>query len=228
MENTVEIKKAAKATSKTVKTPAQKAIKTTKSVKEITDKVDFTESMNKVKATAQIVNSEIKEAATEIAKDLKEISQDVKAVATKSIKEASKKVNFKDSIKTAKKTAKVVNAQIKETASEVAEDVKEMGKELTDATAKLAKEAVDNINITERFNSVKKAVKNTNNYALETSEDLIKSLETNGEKWQNVAEKAIKTGLKLAERQEKIMFTTLEAMKVQFGGTALRFKKLFQ
>jgi D-ribose pyranose/furanose isomerase RbsD len=228
MKNTVEVKKATKVVKTTTNAPAKKVAKATNAVKEITDTVDFTDSINKVKETAQVVNNEIKVAATEIAKDIKEMSQDIRTVATKGVKEVSKKVNFKGSVKTAKKTAKTVNTQLKATANVIAEDVKEMRKELGDVTTKLAKEAVESINVTERINYFKQAAKNANQYALEAAEDMIKGFETNGEKWQNVAEKAIKTGLKMAEKQEKLMFTTLDAVKTQVTGTALRFKKLFQ
>lgn len=228
MENTAKVK-----STKEVKTATPKAVvsqneKNTAPVKTIAETVDFTDSVNKVKETAKTVNSEIKEAVTEIVKDLKEVSQDVTSVATKSIKEAGKKVDFSDSVKTVKAAASVVNKQLKETATVVVADIKESRKELADATAKLAKETVENIKVTERLNGLKKAVVNTNNYALEMSEELIKGIETNGEKWQNVTEKAIKSGLKLADRQEKIVFSALEAMKGQVTNTALRFKKLMQ
>lgn len=217
--NTKEVKTVATTTANT---------KTSAPAKNTTEKVDFTDSINKVKETAKVVNTEIKEAATEIVKDLKEVSQDVTSVATKGLKEVSKKVDFSDSVKTVKESAAVVNTQLKETANVVATDIKEARKEIVDVTTKLAKEAVENLNVSERMNSLKNAVINTNNYALEVSEELIKGIETNGEKWQNVAEKAIKSGLKLAERQEKIVFSTLEAVKGQVASSALRFKKLFQ
>jgi hypothetical protein len=52
-------------------------------------------------------------------------------------------------------------------------------------------------------------------------------METNGMKWQGVTEKAVKTGLKLAENQQDLILTTLEAVKTQIGATTTRFKKLF-
>ena len=45
-------------------------------------------------------------------------------------------------------------------------------------------------------------------------------------KWQKVAEKAVKTSLKLADKQQDLVFSTLEAVKSQLIGTATRFKKL--
>ena len=217
--NTKEVKTVATTTANT---------KTSAPAKNTTEKVDFTDSINKVKETAKVVNTEIKEAATEIVKDLKEVSQDVTSVATKGLKEVSKKVDFSDSVKTVKESAAVVNTQLKETANVVATDIKEARKDIVDVTTKLAKDVGANRNVSDRMNSLKNGVINTNNYALEVSEELIKGIETNGEKWQNVAEKAIKSGLKLAERQEKIVFSTLEAVKGQVASSALRFKKLFQ
>jgi hypothetical protein len=74
---------------------------------------------------------------------------------------------------------------------------------------------------------VKKAAKNANTFALQTAEELVDGAVVNGEKWQTLTEKAVKSGLKLAAKQQDIVFTTLEAVKVQMGGTAKRFKKLF-
>ena len=153
------------------------------------------------------VNSQLKETATEVVEDVKENSKELRAAATK--------------------LAKNVNSQLKETATEVMEDVKENGKELRATVTKLAKEAVENIHLTERLKSLKTAAKKTNAYALETAEELVDGMAANSEKWQHVAEKAVKTGLKMAAKQQDFVFSTLEAVKVQLGGGAKRFKKLF-
>ena len=49
----------------------------------------------------------------------------------------------------------------------------------------------------------------------------------NGEKWQGVAAKAVKGSLQLAERQQAIVFDTLEEVKGQFQQSATRFRGLF-
>lgn len=204
------------------------AKKTTKAVNEVTAKNDVSESLDKVVATAKNVNKQIQETVAVIAEDVKEAVQDIKVVAEKSAKEVGKKVDFSKSVKKVKATAKVVNAELTETASEIAEEVKEKSKELKVATSKLAKEAIENVKLGDRFNAIKKAAKNANDLALQTSDNMIDAMVENGNKWQNVTEKAIKSGLKLAERQQTIVFSTLEALKVQLGGSAVRFKKLFQ
>lgn len=63
---------------------------------------------------------------------------------------------------------------------------------------------------------------------MSTTSELIESLEENGMKWQKVSEKAIKSGLKLAESQQELVFSTLEAVKTQIGKTTNRFKKLLK
>ena len=254
MEKTVTKPAAVKSTSKPavakeIKAPVQELKVVVEETTEVVEKVNLGESVNKVVTTAQDINSQIVNAASEVAGDVKEIGLEIKEVATKSIKEVATKVDFSDSVKVVKATATNVNKQIKETATEVVADVKEKGKEvseattklakevvaevkekgkeMSEATTKLAKEAIENINLSDRLNAIKKAVVNTNTYALETTEELIHGLEANGTKWQNVTEKAIKSGLKLAERQQNIVFSTLEAVKTQITGTGTRFKKLF-
>lgn len=192
---------------------------------------DFNENIEKVTAVAQEVNSQIIEAATGVLTNLKEVGSEIKEVATKTINDMGEKIDFTDSIEKVADTAKSVNKKIKETTTEVIADVvaevKSKSREVKSTAANLAKDAIENMKVSDRIKTVRKAVANTNSYALEKSEELINSFETSGTQWQNVTEKAIKTGLKLAERQQNIVFSTLEAVKTQVGGTATRFKKLF-
>jgi|GEM_PF-641167 len=204
---------------KITKAPAKK---TTKKVETIAAK-----NLNKIAATAKSINAEVTATAEELVEDMLTSTKNVRTVATKSAKEIAKKIDFSDSMAKIKSTTKSVNSQLKETATEIMEDVKENGKELRSAANKLAKEAVENVKLTERLSTIKKVAANTNAYALETAELLVDGIAVNGEKWQAVTEKAVKNGLKLAAKQQDIMFTTLEAVKVQLGGSAKRFKKLF-
>ena len=212
----------------------------TKTIKETAEKIDFSNSAKKIKSTVKNVNSELKETAVEVLDDVKANSKELRTAAAKLAKNVNKQVketavevmgdvktNGKELRTAAAKLAKSVNQQVKETAVEVMDDVKENGKELRSAAAKLAKEAVENIHLSERLKSLKTVAQKTNTYALETAEELVDSMAVNGEKWQHVAEKAVKTGLKMAAKQQDFMFSTLEAVKGQLGGGAKRFKKLF-
>lgn len=74
---------------------------------------------------------------------------------------------------------------------------------------------------------IKKALKDSNEIALTTTEGLItKSLHV-AEQWQKVAQKAIKGGFKLAENQQDLIFQALEAVKSQYAYGKKRTKKLF-
>jgi glutamate-1-semialdehyde aminotransferase len=204
---------------KNTKTTAAKTTKKTETTVE--------NNLDKIAGIAKNINAEVKEVANELVDDMLTSTKEVRAVAAKSVKEVAEKVDFTDSVAKIKETAKSVNKQIKETATDVIDDVKENGKELRSAANKLAKEAVNNVKLNDRLKNVKKFAANTNAFALETAEELVDSITVTGEKWQNLTEKAMKNGLKLAAKQQDIMFNTLEAMKGQVGGGAKRFKKLF-
>lgn len=184
-------------------------------------------SINKITETAKIINTQVSDTVEDVMADVKTSSKEISTLATKTVKEAAKKVNATKSINKIKATAEKVNAEIQETATIVLENVKTSSKEMQANTVKMAKEAIDNVNITERMDTVKKAVKNANDFTLETAETLVDAAFTNSEKWHNVATKAVKSGFKIAEKQQDLMFSTLEAIKGQFGANANRLKNIF-
>ena len=185
-------------------------------------------SINKITETAKIINTQVSDTVENVMADVKTSGKEITTLATKTVKEASKKINATKSINTIKATAEKVNAEIKETATEILENVKTSSKEMQANTVKMAHEAINNVNITDRMETVKKAVKNANEFTLETAETLVDAAFTNGEKWQNVAAKAVKSGLKIAEKQQDLMFSTLEAVKGQFGTSTNRLKNIFK
>jgi hypothetical protein len=199
----------------------------TKNVKEAVKSMNMTKSADKIKNTAKKVNTEVKDAAKEIVKDVKANTETVKTIANKTAKEVSEKVHVAENVSKIKETAKKVNSQIVETATVLMEDVKTNSKKMQANANKMAIEAIENVNITERVATIKKVAKTANEFTLETAEKLVDGAITNGEKWQNVANKAVKSGLKLAERQQDIVFTTLETVKGQLINSATRLKNMF-
>ena len=151
-------------------------------------------------------------------------------MATKKAKATEKKVELKTTFDKVQETAKSVNAQVLETASVVVEDVVAVGKEWTNKATETAKSYMDDIkdiNVEKGMEQVRETAKNLNTNALKVADGLIESGLSNGKEWQGVAEKAIKGGLKLADKQQDIMFDTLEAVKGQVIKGANRFKGLF-
>lgn len=83
------------------------------------------------------------------------------------------------------------------------------------------------IDMTKGADTVKNLVKEANVTALKTSDKLVDDTLVAAEKWQGVAEKALKTGTILLEKQSDLMFTVLEGLKVQGMMGTMRLKNLF-
>jgi uncharacterized protein YukE len=179
-------------------------------------KVDFSDNMEKIADSAKALNTQLKVSATEIADEVKDMTVEVTKVAQKSVKQIAKKVDVKGNVAKAKKAVAKLN-------TEITSNVEDFKKN----TTKLANEMVENLNVTDRLEIVKKSINNANEMAVKNTSELIDGIEIHATKWQGVAEKAIKTGLKLVDNQSNMMFTTLEAVKTQVGKTSSRFKKLF-
>lgn len=153
--------------------------------------------------------------------------------AKKSTKKANKaqdvnEVNFKESFTKIKNTALNVNDQVMDTAADVFDDLKENGQQIKENAVKNVKEAIEKVNETVTFDNLKDTVKTANKFTLETADELVDGAIENGEKLQVIANKAVTGGLKLAAKQQDIVFTTLETMKGQLASSALRFKKLLR
>jgi len=148
------------------------------------------------------------------------------------------KVALKDTFSKITKTAKSVNSQIATTATEVFEDVMQnreiymseatkTAKTVAADATKTVKKMVPSIDVEKGFDQIKTTAKKVNTYSLETADGLVDAALENGKDWQIVAAKAVKGGLKLADKQQDIMFDTLESLKGQAIKSAGRFKELF-
>lgn len=149
-------------------------------------------------------------------------------MASKTAKKANDNISFDASFTTIKKAAKVINDQVSKSAGEIRADLYANGEQLVDITTKTVKETIAKIDINEGVNTVKKTAQQVNEFALETAEQVVDGMLTNGKGWQDVTEKAVNGGLKLVSKQQDIMFDTLEDMKGQVAKGAKRFTKLFK
>ncbi len=199
----------------------------TKSATATAKKTTLNKNVDRIQKTAKSVNKEVAKTATEVVDEVVANSKELKALATKTAKEAGKKIDLKNSVEKIRKTADSVNQQIRKTAEEVLTDVTATGKKKVKEVAQNAKETIENFDVAERLDTAKKTAKKANKIALETANEMVDDLYVNGEKWQNVTAKAIEGGLKLAGRQQEIVFDTLETVKGQLTKSTLRFRKLF-
>ncbi|MEO1263260.1 MAG: hypothetical protein AAFZ15_30910 [Bacteroidota bacterium] len=190
-------------------------------------KTNLEKNVNRIQKTAKSINKEVTKTTGDVIDNVVSNGKELRTLATKTIKEAGKKIDLNQSIEMIRKTTISVNHQVWKTAEEVLDDVTASGKEMVDVATKKAKEAIDNIDLTEGLDTVKSTAKKANKIALETADEVVEGVFANGEKWQDVAAKAVKGGMKLAGRQQEIVFDTLETVKDQLTDSAKRFRKLF-
>lgn len=143
-------------------------------------------------------------------------------------KTANNTFDFSDSTTAIRKTAKTINTQVQSTVSEIAEDLKENGNILADKAMEPVKKAYDKVSeqINWEYLDVVKVTKKANTYVLDTAEEVVDGVLENSEKWQGVAEKAIKGGLKLAAKQQEMVFDTMDTLKGQLAKSSKRLQKL--
>jgi len=102
----------------------------------------------------------------------------------------------------------------------------------------MAKKAKANKKATKQFDTVLKTVKNgtkevkgvaieLNEFTLKTTDEVLDVALASGEKWQTVSQKAIKGGLKLAAKNNDILFDFLGDAKKQMQSNTKRVKGLF-
>jgi len=203
------------ATKKTVK----KAAKTVK--------IETTSTTKNVVKAASNINKQVQLTAGEVAKEVMENGKVVRDVATKAAKELNKKVDFDDSVKTIKTTADNVNVELKNVATEVIDVVLASGKQVAATATKAVKDTVELIDVEAGIETAKATAKNVNAYSLKTADEAIDGALKNGERWQKIATKAVNGGLKLAEKNQEMVFSTLEEVKGQLVVSAKRMRQLF-
>ena len=119
-----------------------------------------------------------------------------------------------------------------ETATEVFEDVRENGKVWVENTTKKVKSTITNFDAEKAtkagIKTAKTTTKKVNEFALETADELVDVALENGKKFQGITAKAINGGLKIAAKQQDIVFDTLETVKGQLSKNAVRFRDLFK
>ena len=73
---------------------------------------------------------------------------------------------------------------------------------------------------------LKKQATLLNKEMLQASNELVDGSVATAEKWQNLTEKMLKTGLKMLAKQQDLLLMTIEATKSQFDVSTKRFNKL--
>ena len=125
-------------------------------------------------------------------------------------------MQFKNSLGKVLATSKKVNKRVKKTATEVMGDV-----------VNTTKKSIQSIDIAENIEQVKANTIKANDFAISTTENIVNAAVKNGMQIQNIADKAVKGGLNLAERQQDIVFTALDTVKGQILHSTGRLRSIF-
>lgn len=94
-------------------------------------------------------------------------------------------------------------------------------------STKKSKKAVVKKKFNAAIDKTKDTIKKANEFALNTTDEIVTETITMTEQWQKVSMKAIKEGFKLAGTQQDIVFDSLDIFKAQFKHGKKRFTKLF-
>jgi len=135
-------------------------------------------------------------------------------------------INLKDSYTKIIDTAVNINNQVLNTAGDVAENMMENGEQIKEVAVGRAKETIAKVKETVNMDNIKTATKTINDYTIKTADELVDTAMESGQKWQGITNKAVKGGLKLAAKQQDIMFDTLETIKGQLTDSAVKLKKI--
>jgi hypothetical protein len=89
---------------------------------------------------------------------------------------------------------------------------------------------IDTQKITAKVNkavdTAKKSLNKANEFALNTTEEVVTETITIASQWQKVTEKALKGGVQLLENQQNLIFDTLETYKAYIIKGKKRFHKV--
>lgn len=77
------------------------------------------------------------------------------------------------------------------------------------------------------IDTAKNSAKKANDYALNTTEEVVLETITVATEWQKVSEKALKGGVKLMANQQDLVFNTLEMFKFQLLDGKKKLSKIF-
>lgn len=95
----------------------------------------------------------------------------------------------------------------------------------------MATKKINKKDINTRFDSIVDTAKDVtsvaNDFALESADDMVKTAFHRVAEWQEIGEKTLQGGLKLAGNQQDLFFDTLDVVKGQFSKGQERFKALF-
>ena len=168
--------------------------------------VPLKETFSKITKTAKVVNEKIVDTATEVVEDIVQ----------------NREAWMNEATKTAKTTMDDVTKSYKGRMEEMTKTAKDKMEDVSESATKV----IGELKVGERIERARSVAKNINEFSKQAADDLVEVAFESGKEWQGVAAKAVKGGLKLADKQQDIMFDTLETLKGQMFKGVKRFRNL--
>ncbi|MFT4735402.1 MAG: hypothetical protein ACI9K1_002363 [Arcticibacterium sp.] len=148
-------------------------------------------------------------------------------MTVKSVEVMASNFDMDKEVEKIRSSAVELNEKVVNRSKELNSQVLARTEDLKSTIAKLANDMLENIRLNERITNVKDAVLNSNKYAKDAANNTIDNVEKNATEWQKIGEKAIVRSLKLASKQQELVFETLEEVKSQVLLTRKNLKSLF-
>ncbi len=153
-------------------------------------------------------------------------------MATKSAKKNKEvKIDFNDSIKAIKGSAKTVNKESKKVVTEVIDDIKSSTSMVNEFAKNKVKAVITMTTEIIKENSTPKGIagtaKSINDMGLKIADSMVEGVTASSDKWMKLSDKTVKNGLKITAKQQDILFEAVSDMKGQVESGMKRFKKIF-
>ncbi|MFT7249802.1 MAG: hypothetical protein ACI97P_002583 [Arcticibacterium sp.] len=203
-----------------------KALVTSKA-KDISKKADFSKNVDEIKTSVKTLNDQIIASTSSIFEDVIEMNKEIADITVKSVEAMASNFDMDKEVEKIRASAVELNEKVVNRSKELNSQVLARTEDLKSTIAKLANDMLENIRLNERITNVKDAVLNSNKYAKDAANNTIDNVEKNATEWQKIGEKAIVRSLKLASKQQELVFETLEEVKSQVLLTRKNLKSLF-
>jgi hypothetical protein len=203
-----------------------KALVTSKA-KDISKKADFSKNVDEIKTSVKTLNDQIIASTSSIFEDVIEMNKEIANITVKSVEVMASNFDMDKEVEKIRSSAVELNEKVVNRSKELNSQVLARTEDLKSTIAKLANDMLENIRLNERITNVKDAVLNSNKYAKDAANNTIDNVEKNATEWQKIGEKAIVRSLKLASKQQELVFETLEEVKSQVLLTRKNLKSLF-
>jgi hypothetical protein len=203
-----------------------KAVVTSKA-KDISKKADFSKNVDEIKTSVKTLNDQIIASTSSIFEDVIEMNKEIANITVKSVEVMASNFDMDKEVEKIRSSAVELNEKVVNRSKELNSQVLARTEDLKSTIAKLANDMLENIRLNERITNVKDAVLNSNKYAKDAANNTIDNVEKNATEWQKIGEKAIVRSLKLASKQQELVFETLEEVKSQVLLTRKNLKSLF-